>query len=229
MVTALFISPELFDFLTELKANNNRPWFADNKHRYEDHIKKPLLMFIETFAPLLNQISPHARAEPKWGQSLFKIHRDIRFTKDKSPFKTFVGIRFRHESATEHFAPSFYLHLSPEECFAAGGIWKADTKTLTKIRNLIVDDPEEWTNLKKSLAESGFEMAHLGATLKRAPRGFDNKHPCVEDLKRKHYIISTPLTREEVLHPRFISNLAGIYQKGSPMMSFLAYAVDLPW
>jgi len=224
----VYITPALFEFLTDLSTNNNRPWFADNKHRYENHIKKPLLQFIRDFAPLLSPISQHCRAEPKWGQSLFKIHRDTRFTKDKTPFKTFVGIRFRHTAGTEREAPAFYLHLSLDECFAAAGIWKPSTQTLNMIRQAIVDDPSHWIDLKESLRPE-FELWNFGDNLKVNPRGFGYHPDCSEDIRRKHFSIHTPLSHELVLHPYFPGELATLYHRGAPMMRFLSEALGLPW
>ena len=98
--------PELFSFLEDLAANNDREWFAANKRRYEEHLLEPALAFIEDFAPRLEQISPHFRADPRPnGGSLFRIYRDTRFSKDKTPYKTNVGIHFRHERAKDAHAP----------------------------------------------------------------------------------------------------------------------------
>ena len=92
--------PELFAFLAELELNNNREWFGANRHRYEEHLLEPALAFIEDFAPRLQKISPHFRADARpSGGSLFRIYRDTRFSKDKSPYKTHVGLHFRHERA----------------------------------------------------------------------------------------------------------------------------------
>src|ERR1051325_7956607 len=97
--------PELFSFLGDLRANNNREWFAANKQRYEEQLLEPALAFIEAFAPRLEKISPHFRADPSpSGGSLFRIYRDTRFAKDKTPYKTNLGIHFRHEAAGNAYA-----------------------------------------------------------------------------------------------------------------------------
>ena len=106
--------PELFAFLRDLKANNDRVWFARNKERYENDVRGPALDFVADFAPHLEKISPHFVADPRpSGGSLFRIHRDTRFSKDKSPYKPYVGMRFSHEAAKDAHAPGFYLHLAP--------------------------------------------------------------------------------------------------------------------
>ena len=116
--------PELFAFLEELKANNDREWFAANRDRYEEELLEPAMDFIAAFAPKLEKISPNFRADPRpSGGSLFRIYRDTRFSKDKTPYKTNVGIHFRHELARDAHAPGFYLHIGPGEAFAGAGIW----------------------------------------------------------------------------------------------------------
>src|SRR5215471_15655464 len=137
--------PELFSFLADLRANNNRDWFAANKQRYEEQLLEPALAFINAFGPRLEKISPHFRADARpSGGSLFRIYRDTRFSKDKSPYKTNVGIHFRHERAKDAHAPGYYLHIGPGEVFVGGGIWRPDTETATAIREAIVADPEHW-------------------------------------------------------------------------------------
>ncbi len=112
-------SPALFAFLRELKANNSRPWFQANKERYEREVREPMLCFIADFGVEARKISPYIVADPrKAGGSMFRIHRDTRFSKDKSPYKTTVGAQFRHEQGKDVHAPGFYLHLAPGEAFA---------------------------------------------------------------------------------------------------------------
>ena len=118
-MTAQPITPALFDFLRELGANNERPWFEENKARYRAEVRDPMLDFIQAFAEPLAEISPHFRADPRAnGGSLFRIYRDTRFSKDKTPYKTNVGAHFRHEAGKDAHAPGFYLHLEPGMCFA---------------------------------------------------------------------------------------------------------------
>src|SRR4029078_4024466 len=137
------LGPELFAFLEDLRANNDRDWFAANKHRYEEHVLEPALDFVAAFAPYLETISPRflADARPSGG-SLFRIYRDTRFSKDKSPYKTNVGIHFRHERAKDAHAPGFYLHLGPDEVFAGGGVWHPDTQAATRVREASVAVPD---------------------------------------------------------------------------------------
>ena len=140
-----FISPALFDFMRELKANNDRSWFAENKSRFERDVRRPMMDFIIEFGDPLYDISPHLLAVPRQiGGSLFRIHRDTRFSKDKTPFKTNVGAHFRHRAGRDAHAPGFYLHLEPGICFAGCGVWRPASAALAEIREAIVAHPEEW-------------------------------------------------------------------------------------
>src|SRR5919198_1420775 len=176
---------ELFTFLADLRANNDREWFAANRHRYEEHLLEPALAFIDVFAPRLEKISPHflADARPSGG-SLFRIYRDTRFSRDKTPYKTNVGIHFRHEQARNAHAPGYYLHIGPGEVFAGGGIWHPDTEAATRIREAIVADPQRW---RRATRGGGFakQLPLGGEALKRGPSWAEQEHPLAEGLRRK--------------------------------------------
>jgi uncharacterized protein (TIGR02453 family) len=221
-------TPELFAFLTDLRENNNREWFAANKHRYESAVLEPALDFVADFAPYLEKISPHLRADPRpSGGSLFRIYRDTRFSKDKTPYKTNVGIHFRHERAKDAHAPGFYLHLSPSEVFAGGGIWHPDSSTALRIREAIVADPDRWQRATRSGAfAKTFTLG--GDALKRPPAGFDPDHPFVDDLKRKDFFGSAKLTEERVTAPDFVVDYARLCRDIWPLMRFLCEALDVP-
>ena len=222
-------TPELFAFLADLRENNNREWFAANKHRYESALLEPALDFVADFAPYLDKISPHLRADPRpSGGSLFRIYRDTRFSKDKSPYKTNVGINFRHERGKDAHAPGFYLHLSPGEVFAGGGIWHPDTATAVKIREAIVADPDGWEQATRR-APFAPTFALGGDSLKRAPAGFDADHPYVDDLKRKDFFGWTKLKAQEATAPGFVAEYDRLCRGVWPLMRFLCDAVDVPY
>jgi uncharacterized protein (TIGR02453 family) len=222
-------TPELFSFLAELRANNNREWFAANKHRYEEHVLDPALGFIEAFAPHLEKISPHFRADARpSGGSLFRIYRDTRFSKDKTPYKTNVGIHFRHERAQDVNAPGFYLHLGPGEVFAGGGIWHPPTDAATHIREAIVATPERW---RRATREGAFaKRLELGGdSLKRVPSWADSAHPFADDLKRKDFFGWAQLSEADVVAPDFVREYAQIGLAAAPLMQFLCDALDVPY
>ena len=221
--------PELFSFLADLRANNNREWFAANKSRYEEQLLEPALAFIDDFAPRLERISPHFRADARSsGGSLFRIHRDTRFSKDKTPYKTNLGIHFRHERAKDAHAPGYYLHIGPGEVFAGGGIWHPDTGVATNIREGIVADPERWRRATRGGAFAK-RLSLGGDSLKRVPSWADPEHPFADDLKRKDFFASTRVSESDVLAPGFVAEYARICRAAAPLMRFLCDALDVPF
>jgi uncharacterized protein (TIGR02453 family) len=222
------IPAEVFSFLTELRANNSREWFDANKRRYEQDVKGPLLAFIGGFDAALGKLSEHYVADPKpTGGSLFRIYRDVRFSKDKTPYKTEAGIHFRHERGKDVHAPGYYLHLAPEASFAACGLWQPETAQQLQIRGAIDRDQQGWRAAKKRAAAASLTLG--GDSLKRAPKGFTEEHPLIEDLKRKDFILSAPLDQVAVTADGFDTQLAKIWQAGKPIMQLLTEAVGLPF
>ena len=224
-----WFTPELFAYLRDLAAHNERPWFQENKARYETHLKEPALRFIGAFGPRLARISPHFRADPRpVGGSLFRIYRDVRFSRDKRPYKTHVGIHFRHERAKDAHAPGFYLHLEPGGCFMGAGIWHPDGTTLGAIRDAIQECPDDWTGaVRRPAFRKRFRLG--GDALTRAPRGVDGDHPLLEDLKRKDFIAVTDLEQDAVLSPELLNTFAARCRGAAPLVRFLCEAVDVPF
>jgi uncharacterized protein (TIGR02453 family) len=221
--------PGLFSFLTDLRANNNREWFTANKHRYEEELLDPALDFINAFAPRLEKISPHFRADARAsGGSLFRIYRDTRFSKDKSPYKTNVGIHFRHERAKDAHAPGYYLHIGPGEAFAGGGIWHPGTEGATAIREAIVADPERWRRATR-IGAFAKRLQLEGDSLKRVPPWADADHPFADDLKRKDFFGWTSLSERDVVAPGFVDEYARICRAAAPLMQFLCAALKVPY
>ena len=219
--------PELFQFLSDLKEHNDREWFAANKERYETEVLEPALAFIEDFGYRLQGISPHFRADPRRvGGSLFRIHRDTRFSKDKTPFKTNTGMHFRHARAKDAHAPGFYLHLAPGEVFAGGGLWRPDTQTANRVREAIVANPDGWTAATR---ESPFtdRLTLGGEQLKRVPSGFDRDHPLGDDLRRKGWFGSATLDEKTATTPGFLDEYTRLCEACAPLVAFICRALDL--
>ena len=222
-------SPELFDFLVDLRANNDREWFQANKGRYEQRVKEPLLRFIEDFEPYLHSISEHFVADARAnGGSMFRIYRDVRFSKDKTPYKTQAAVHFRHEAGKSAHAPGFYLHLAPDEVFAGVGLWRPDSAALGRIRDRIVADPAGWENAAGA-PEFVDEFDLAGDSLKRPPKGFDPEHPLIEDLKRKDHVATCMFDEDEATAPGFIDAFADACRTASSYVQFLTTAVGLPY
>jgi uncharacterized protein (TIGR02453 family) len=220
----------MFTFLNDLAANNDREWFAENKARYEEHVKEPGLEFVNDFAPYLEKLSPHFVADSRPnGGSLFRIYRDTRFSKDKTPYKTNTGLQFRHEAAKDVHAPGYYMHLQPRQCFVGLGIWMPDGPATRKIREAIAEDPAGWK--KAAYGKRFTDVFSLGDEegLKQPPRGFDPDHPYVEDLKRKSFTAGAKLTQKQVTSPGFIDEYFKMCKRGSPFMAFLCEALGVPF
>ena len=225
-----YITPKLFKFFRDLKKNNEREWFEANKQRYEDEVRGPLLAFIDDFAEPLYKISPHFRAEArKVGGSLFRIFRDVRFSKDKTPYKTHAGVHFRHENANDAHAPGFYLHLQPGEVFMGAGIWHPETAVARQIRAAILEDPDKWEKVMKSVAFSRHGFSLDGESLKRPPAGVDADHPLIEDLKRKDFIAVADLAQKDVCAPGFPKVFAERCKSISAFVEFLSRAMEQPF
>jgi len=224
-----YFSNATFAFLRDLKANNDRTWFKANRDRYEAVIKEPALDFIEDFAPHLKKISRHFVADPSpVGGSLFRIHRDTRFSKDKTPYKTNTGVHFRHFMAKDAHAPGFYLNVQPGECFMAVGLWRPETKVAYQIREYLDEHQEEWR--KATRAKRFTEVfSPAGDSLTRPPKGFDEDHSFIEDLKRKDFIASGRLTQKEVTSRDFMTTFTANCRRSIPYMRFLCHAVGVPF
>ncbi|NIA25466.1 MAG: TIGR02453 family protein [Gammaproteobacteria bacterium] len=222
-------TPALFSFLRDLEANNDRAWFNANKQRYERAVRQPGLQFVDDFAPHLAKISPHFVADARAsGGSMFRIYRDVRFTRDKSPYKINTGFQFRHEAGRDVHAPGFYLHLEPGAVFAGVGLWRPDAMSARSIREAIAEDPTRWKRVTRS--KRFLDVYTLeGDSLKRPPRGFDPEHPVIDDLKRKDYIASTQLTQKAVTSEGFIDAYAKLCRTAAPFMEFLCDAVGVPF
>lgn len=155
---------------------------------------------------------------------MFRIHRDVRFSKDKSPYKTHVGLQFRHADGKDVHAPGFYLGIDPGQSVAAMGSWHPDSAALRRIRDFIVEDPDRWSDVAEA---AGFTW--YGESLVRAPKGYDPDHPSIEHLKRKDFVLMTNLSDEEVTSDDFLGRYVEICRAGARFVETLCAAVERPY
>ena len=162
------------------------------------------------------------------GGSLFRIQRDTRFSKDKTPYKLNTGVHFRHRAAKDAHAPGFYLHIQPGESFMGVGLWRPPTAVAYSIREAIDQDQGRWKRVSrgKRFAEV-FTMG--GDSLKRPPRGYDEDHPLIDDLKRKDFIASSRVTQKAIVSDDFLDDFADSCKRAAPFMKFLCEAVGVPF
>ncbi len=217
------------DFLQELSENNNRNWFMQNKQRYEVEVLIPALDYISAMSKPLVSISPHFTAIPKRiGGSLMRIYRDTRFSKDKTLYKTNIGIHFRHRLAKDVHSPGFYLHIAPDELFIGIGTWHPPSNALLKIREHIDHHQQKWVKVRddKTLLS---EYKITGDKLKTTPRGFPNDHKLIEDLRWIDHTVVRPLNINEIQRKDFIEWSTDIFKKASLYMEFLCDALGVPF
>ncbi len=216
-------------FLKELSQNNNKIWFDKNRQRYEDEVRTPALNYIESMDQHMAKISPHfVVSAKKVGGSMMRVHKDIRFSKDKTPYKTNIGIHFKHARGKDVHAPGFYFHIEPGEIFLGAGIWRPESSTLKNVRTLMDEYPKEWKKLaNKITSKNDFKFG--GDSLKRPPKGFKAEHPLIHDLKRKDFIAVRQLKISTVYAKDIDKQTARMFKAASPLVQFICDADDLPF
>jgi uncharacterized protein (TIGR02453 family) len=222
-----FFTEGTFNFLRELAGNNNRDWFNANKSGYESEVREPARAFIRAMAPELARFAPHfVASDKKAGGSMMRVFRDVRFSKNKQPYKTNIGIQFRHAVGKDVHAPGFYLHIEANEVFVGAGIWHPDSDTLKKIRTYIDAHPTRW---QEGRDDAGFAktFALAGDSLSRAPKGYAPDHPMIEDLKRKDFIGIAPLMPELLLQDDLVGLVGSYFETARPFMQQLCRAVNI--
>ncbi len=223
------ISPALFRFLRELRANNHREWFAEQKSRYDSDVLLPAVELVAALEKPLAKVAPMLSAIPKkHGGSIMRIYRDTRFSKDKTPYKTNVGISLRHLADSDIHAPGVYVHLEPENCFIGAGCWRPDRQTLSQIRAAIDEDPRRWSRARdQSTKKTDFELA--GDQLKTSPKGYSIEHPMIEDLRRIDFIAVAPLKEQELISSQAVEKIVSLIREVRPLMRFLCEAIGEPY
>lgn len=226
---AAFFTPATFTFLGRLARHNDRSWFKANQEQYEEAVRGPALRFIVAAAPGLRRVSPHLVADPRpVGGSLFRIQRDVRFSADKRPYKTHLGIHFRHDAGKDVHAPGIYLHIEPGNVFVACGVWHPDPAALLRIRTAVSSKPRRWKQVREHRTfATVYELD--GDTLQRPPRGFDPDHPWIEDIKRKDFVGVAPLTPAAVQHADFLPHFLGLARAATPLQRFICQTLGFEY
>lgn len=220
---------EFFAFFRELKANNERPWFEANKSRFRETVQAPMSDFIAAMAPHLARISNQFIADPRpHGGSMFRIHRDVRFSKDKRPYKEHGACQLRHRLGRDVHAPGFYVHLAPKEVFVGAGLWMPEADALLKIRSAIAGKPAAWKKIvnDKRFVKTFGEVE--GEQLQRAPRGFDPDHPFIADIRRKSFVVGRDSSESAARSVGFVAQTTECFAAAAPFMRFLCGALAVP-
>ena len=215
-------------FLSELKANNQRDWFEDNKQRYRENLLSPMCSFIEAMDSELARVSDCFVADSRpHGGSMFRIYRDVRFSRDKSPYKEHAACQFRHMAGNDAHTLGFYVHVAPDEVFFGGGIWRPPSGPLAQVREAIADDPDAWKKATRSAAFKRRFGEVSGDSLKRPPRGFDAEQPLIVDIKRKSFFAVQRVAPRTIEERGFAREVSRAFVALKPLMSFLATAVGV--
>lgn len=207
------------DFLASLACNNNKEWFEQNKPRYlqarknMEEVTQRLIREIARFHPSLAHLRPE--------DCLFRIYRDVRFSKDKSPYKIHMGA-FMSEEGKNSLRAGYYFHVQPHhQSFLAGGMYMPPTWLLHAVRQEIDYHLDEFKNILNAPSFRATFGTLQGDTLKTAPKGYDKKHPGIDLLRHKSFIVIRPLQDEDLLAPHFIERAAEIFRAMYPFNQFL--------
>ncbi|PWS27474.1 TIGR02453 family protein [Pedobacter yonginense] len=217
------LKKETLNFIKEVAENNNREWFAENKSRYEE-AKTDVLALVASIIPELAKVDPALSAEADPKKSLMRIYRDVRFSKNKDPYKTNFGIWFSTKKGSNE--PGYYLHIQPGSSFLAGGYWMPEAPHLKLIRQEIdynVEDFKEIINNKDF--KDNFKLG-VGNSLKNAPKGYDPTDPNIEFLKLKSFEATMALSDAEFFKPNLINKLISSFQTVQPLVVFLRNAIN---
>ncbi|MBC8088060.1 MAG: DUF2461 domain-containing protein [Phycisphaerae bacterium] len=225
--------PAALTFLRGLKRNNRKEWFEEHRADYERELKYPMLALIEDIDVRLAEFAPEIVGSPK--RSMFRIYRDVRFSKDKTPYKTHAACWFYHRDAgsgvgaeAAHGGAGFYLHLAPEGTFCGGGIWMPPRPALNRIRQSIADDPEGFEDIVLSpVFKRKFGELDTEHMLTRTPRGFAPEHPAGHWLRYQSFTAGRALSLEEIHSPKLPAILAKTFEAMTPFIRWLNTASGL--
>jgi len=212
------------DFLRKLKRNNNRQWFEKHKEEFETDVKLPMQSIIASLQPYFDSFAPQFDINPK--RSLFRIYRDIRFSKDKTPYKTHVAAHFVLRGKPKGVEGSgFYLHIEPGEIFLGGGIYMPDSNQLKSIRRAIAERSKEFLMIVRNKSFVRRFKKIEGDKLQRVPRGYDPGHSMAEWLKLKQFFVGVEWKEEKCLKKLFVEEIAKVYEEATPLVIFLNSAL----
>jgi len=228
----VMFTPASLAFLRGLARHNNKPWFEAHRESYENEVRAPMRALIEEMDVRLARLAPEITGDPK--RSMFRINRDIRFSKDKSPYKTHAACWFRHQGAShkvggdaEEGSAGLYFHLQPGKSFVGAGIWMPPRPALNKIRDAIAEDTKGFARVVEDPRSSRFGGLDDGAMLKRMPRGFAEDHPAAKWLRYQSFTIGRELSDMQVLGPGLVRLLEADFTLMMPLVRWLNGALGL--
>jgi uncharacterized protein (TIGR02453 family) len=211
-------------FLKDLQKNNDRSWFEEHRKQYEIGRADFISMVDQLIKGIAAFDKPIGNLEAK--HCTFRINRDVRFSKNKDPYKNNMAAYF-NKDGKKGAGAGYYLHIEPGKSFAAGGIWMPEPPVLAAIRQEIDYNFKEWNNLVTGRSfKKLFSEGIKGETLTRPPKGYDENNPAIEYLKMKSFIISRPFTDKDVQSKGFIKDVAKTFQAMKPVIDFLNISLE---
>jgi len=229
-----YFTKQSLDFFTGLREHNSKPWFEAHRENYERHVKEPMQALVAAMDARFARFAPEIGGDPR--RSVFRLHRDIRFSKDKSPYKTHTACWFFHRGAhksvgqeAEGGSAGFYFHLQPGSSFVGGGMWMPPRPLLDRFRAAIAKDPKGFGKL---LAEPRLRKRFGGLSdenqLKRMPRGYAEDHPAAPWLRHQSFTLGRRLTDAQVTSARLPATLEADYALMLPLVRWLNGVLGLP-
>jgi len=223
---------ETLRFFKQLAAHNNKEWFEAHRDDYENNVREPMRDLVEELDVRFARFAPEIGGDPK--RSMFRINRDIRFSKDKSPYKTNAGCWFHHRSASRKVgseaaegSAGFYFHLQPGKSFIGAGVWMPPRPQLNKLRSAIAEKPEGFVRMVQSLPKR-FGGVSDESALKRMPRGYSEDHPAAKWLKYQSFTSGRSLTDAQVTSAKLPALLEREYEAMLPLVRWVNGAFGLP-
>lgn len=211
------INKESLDFLKALSKNNNREWFLEHKDKYLK-AQENLILFADA---LLVEMNKHDQIETPTGKkSLYRIYKDVRFSKDKTPYSTHWAGGFRR--ATKKLRGGYYFHIEPGNSFIGGGFWGPNPDDLKRIRQDIELNYDDWRKLLKNKSLTTTFGGLLGEQLSSAPRGYTVDHPAIDLLRYKQYLLKHEFTDAEILSPDFVKKANEVFKKMRPFFNYMS-------
>ena len=226
-------TPDALRFLRGLKRHNVRPWFEAHRTDYEVHVRDPMRALIEQMDVRLARFAPEITGHPR--RSMFRIYRDVRFSSDKSPYKTHAACWFHHRDAdrrvgseAEGGGAGFYFHVEPGGSYVGGGMWMPPRSVLGRIRDAIAEDPGAFDRLVRApRLLRRFGGLSDEAVLKRMPRGFSDNHPAARWLRYQSFVMGRALTDAQVTSPRLPALLEQDFSLLLPLVRWINGALEL--
>lgn len=213
----------ILEFLEQLKENNNRNWFHENKVRYEANLKEPFRNFVKDLIKGLQRLEPLIQIEP--GDAIFRINRDTRFSADKSPYKTNVGALISRYGKKNKIFPGFYFHLEPGSMMIGGGAYFLDKAGIENIRSAIYEQPEHWQGIIEDKKFREYFDGILGERNKRLPADYKSLEELYPEIANKQFYFSATYPASKFTEPEVLSFVLAHFEAALPVNDFLAKAL----